>query len=141
MIDELELLLGEGQEEPEEVPALLKGKGAGAFVPRGGGTASEPGEAEALAAPPFGELPRREGRVFLEDLPEAEGREGSARTLYRTLTRVGRAARTRREPTERGRIPLLREERQSAAADPDILRLDRAFQRDARRYDGGFTWQ
>ena len=66
-------------------------------------------------------------------------REDPAGRFYRTLLRSGRAAGYRR-PEERGSVQVVREQAAELPA-PDAARLDRLFQRDARRYDGGFTWQ
>lgn len=68
------------------------------------------------------------------------GKESSAQALYRVLVRNRRAVRYQR-PTGSGKIPFVRETVQTVGGNKDILQLDRAFQRDARRYDGGFTWQ
>ena len=66
-------------------------------------------------------------------------REDPAGRFYRALLRSGRAAGYRR-PEERGSVQVVREQAAELPA-PDAARLDRLFQRDARRYDGGFTWQ
>lgn len=66
-------------------------------------------------------------------------REDAAGRFYRALLQSGRAAGYRR-PEERGSVQVVREQAAELPA-PDAARLDRLFQRDARRYDGGFTWQ
>lgn len=95
-----------------------------------------------------GEMPPEGGsRLFRKGLRDVTTRllrrensgERSAGEVYRMLTRSRQAAGYQR-PGGRERIPLLREET-PVGGESDILRLDRAFQRDARRYDGGFTWR
>ena len=66
-------------------------------------------------------------------------REDAAGRFYRTLTRIERAAGYRRaEGRETVRVVGQGAEPPSL---PDAAGLDRLLQRDARRYDGGFTWQ
>ena len=66
-------------------------------------------------------------------------REDPAGRFYRALLRSGRAAGYRR--AEEGRSVRVVREQAAEAPAPDAAGLDRLFQRDARRYDGGFTWQ
>ena len=65
---------------------------------------------------------------------------GSAEALYLGLIRARQAAGYRR-PAESRRIPLVKETNGVAASGLDAAGMDRVFQRDARRYDGGFKWQ
>lgn len=61
--------------------------------------------------------------------------------LYESMTRTRQAAGYRRE---RGAVWLPLEKAAPLAGGVqgvDATALDRVFQRDARRYDGGFTWQ
>lgn len=66
-------------------------------------------------------------------------REDPAGRFYRALLRSGRAAGYRR--AEEGRSVRVVREQAAEFPAPDAAGLDRLFQRDARRYDGGFTWQ
>ena len=66
-------------------------------------------------------------------------REDAAGRFYRALLRTGRAAGYRRTE-ERGSVRVVREQAAESPA-PDAAELDRLLRRDARRYDGGFTWQ
>ena len=143
MTDELERLLSEEQEAPEQVAEVLNLRAAEYSVARKG---------EGAAAVETGEefpniLSGEDGTAFFSrqagntDGEEELRREDNARTLYRTLTRTGQAVKTAVLSRESSRTPLVRQS--TPAADPgrDALWLDRIFQRDARRYDGGFTWQ
>ena len=82
---------------------------------------------------------RSRRREISADAP-LSGVPGGAEALYLGLIRAHQAAEYRR-PDLAQRIPLSREESGFRAAGPDAADLDRIFQRDARRYDGGFTWQ
>lgn len=66
-------------------------------------------------------------------------REDAAGRFYRALLRTGRAANYRRTE-ERESVRPGREQAAESPA-PDAAGLDRLLRRDARRYDGGFTWQ
>ena len=78
--------------------------------------------------------------VFATDLSWAESLEGrtlGAAELARQIRRTGRVSRLAREGGIPVTVPL--PEASGSTAAPDLLDLDRAVQRDARRYDGGFT--
>lgn len=169
MTDELEALLKEEPEEEEWLVQLLSAGGAG-YVPsrksgveRGTGMKGADGEAstyirerdsqaeedvepigaEAGASPEeavLSALQKDTAAVKGMNVRSAAGNENGAETLYRTLLR-GRWAADYQRPVGNGRIPLAREAVQTVQSSKDILQMDRAFQRDARRYDGGFTWQ
>ena len=74
-------------------------------------------------------------------LNEESFRKENAGRFYETLSRTKRMARTVMRPTEKVRTPLVRQETTETRPGEDARWLDRIFQRDARRYDGGFTWQ
>ena len=142
MTDELERLLSEEQEEPEQVAEVLNLRVTGYSAPQKDGSAPMEVE-EELSATRSGEsetafFSRQAGNT---DGEEERRREDNARTLYRTLTRTGRAVKTAVQSRESRRTPLVRQSAPAADSGRDALWLDRIFQRDARRYDGGFTWQ
>ena len=142
MTDELERLLSEEQEEQEAVAEVLKLRVTEYSVGRKDGTASvEAGEESAADLSGESEEVPFWGQVGRTDVEEELRSEDNARTLYRLLTQTRRAVRTVRQPRESGRAPLVRQSTPVADPGRDALWLDRIFQRDARRYDGGFTWQ
>ena len=65
---------------------------------------------------------------------------GGAEALYLGLIRARQAAGYRR-PAESRRIPLVKGTNGFTASGLDAAGMDQIFQRDARRYDGGFKWQ
>ena len=142
MRDELERLLRMEEEEPEQVAEMLNFRTAAYSVQREGAPVSAeiPEEQAVLLS---GE--ERETSGFLRS--ETEGAEGetyrreNARSLYRMLSQTRRMARTAARPGEKVRTPMVRQETAEAGHGQDARWLDRIFQRDARRYDGGFTWQ
>lgn len=164
MTDELEALLKEEQEEEEGIFRLLSAGSMGYAAYRKNG--SERGLAAEKAdggravdvqaeedAGPVGTvdeilpeeavlsaLRRDAAAVKAISVRTVSGKEGSAQALYRTLMRSRRAVSYQR-PVGSSKTPLVRETVQTVSGNKDVLQLDRAFQRDARRYDGGFTWQ
>lgn len=151
MTDELERLLEEEDEE-SQVPQVFSAGAGGFWRKREMGKApaaavlQESGEKGAVDGPPLrGGLEEGSAvKAAAEAAPllEAGGRsyapEG-ARDLYRTLLETRRAAEYR--PPQRGERVKLVKEPAPEAGRLDAAGLDRLFQRDARRYDGGFTWQ
>lgn len=67
-------------------------------------------------------------------------REAAAERFYRELRSLRQAA-DRRAPQREESVHLVRELGEATAGNLDAAGIDRLFQRDARRYDGGFTWQ
>lgn len=73
-------------------------------------------------------------------LPAGKADHSTATGFYRELARLHRAARYRREESV-APPPLPTPDQREAQGDHfSAARLDRVFQRDARRYDGGFSW-
>lgn len=69
-----------------------------------------------------------------------QARQAPVGALYVDLSRARQAARYRR-PTAGQRISLVKETDGAGPVGWDPAEVDRAFQIDARRYDGGFSWQ
>lgn len=154
MRDELERLLKQREEEEETVPEWLATREmrlAAMAERRRDGEKETEGEKRS-AEEPAAEQWERE-KAFFSEMFLQENREnnrpgdgektgmGRARALYEGLARVRRAARFSQEiPATR---PISLPDGQAAFSQlrQNALQLDRAFQRDARRYDGGFTWQ
>lgn len=100
-------------------------------APAGGAGAGVTGAAQAEGLP---RLRGWEAGGFIA--PEAGARAAGAAVLYRGMRRTAEAARYRgREGTREAAGRGLTVEARRAM---DLEALDRAFQRDARRYDGGF---
>ena len=150
MTDELELLLEEEERKEEDtvfefsaVGSVFSGikKQAGLAEDSGNGTAAErevaDGETvDTVGRTGFGETALLIGAASREHRPEKV-----ARWFYRRLSRAKQAAEYRR-PAASGGVRLVKAEagqRQDAGLTAGSI--DREFQRDARRYDGGFTWQ
>lgn len=141
MIDYLSPLLEEETEldwrEPAWVPAAERETPR---PPETGEPAKAGVEALRYAAAQAGGVNLDGETELAPDLSWAEplGRRTlGAAELAQRIRRTGRVSRLARE----GGVPVtvtLPEASGSAAA-PDLLDLDRAVQRDARRYDGGFT--
>lgn len=169
MTDELELLLEEEEEREErELPDLFpagsrrvpgriweeEGTERAPWYPEGEtewGERSEPtplteGGALAQEAGTEGETPV-EKAMAPGSLEEGGGtflrrgmlRQEAAGRFYRALLQTGHAAGYRRAG-ESGRTQVVSRQASEAPL-PDAADLDRLFRRDARRYDGGFTWQ
>ena len=159
MIDHLEELLEESREDP------LTGSRRAAVLPAGSSPAREPEEEKRPAAasePPeaadgAGSAVREIGAESGRALPEASDRTPETETdpawgdwlprteegteaaglLLRALSRAGRSARLLR--TGSGVVTVTLPETGAGSGGLDVEALDLAVQRDARRYDGGFT--
>lgn len=120
---------GERQGEPDRLWAPLEEKARrGAWLERALGGPGEAGPAETAA-------PRRAPG----GTPEAGGREPAAAALLEGLSRARRAAGYAAGPGGGAATLSVPQERISAGGGLELEALDRAVQRDARRYDGGFA--
>lgn len=142
---EVQAAPGPEEERPETVLRLPQ-QGAARFE-------AWEGFAPQTETEPFARASGTEGGAVAEETassgaPEETGgafwragtlRQEAAGRFYRTLLRNGRAAGYRRAE-ERGSVRVVRQQAAGAPA-TDAAALDRLFRRDARRYDGGFTWQ
>ena len=142
MKDELERLLQVEEEEQEQVADELNLRAAGyAGAWESGVLPEEVQEEKAVRfSGEGGEFSRFDRRSGEEVETETRGEE-NARSFYQLLTRTRRMARTAVRSGEKARTPMVRQERAETRPGQDARWLDRIFQRDARRYDGGFTWQ
>lgn len=140
MIDELERLFPEEEEEPEGEGNWLPGIPRFGMV-RAGRGASEGGEEEKKAPGREKEETLSKRVAWEQETSERSGARG-ARAVYEHLSHLRRAVRTRQgSDTGTQQLPLRREGVRGEDGEWDLSRLDRAVRRDARRYDGGFTWQ
>lgn len=142
---EVQAAPGPEEERPETVLRLPR-RGAARFE-------AWEGFAPQTETEPFNRAPGTEGGAAVEvtaspGSPEKTGsaflragtlRQEAAGRFYRALLRSGRAAGYRR--AERGESIRVVNRQTTGTPAPDAAALDRLFQRDARRYDGGFTWQ
>lgn len=157
MIDYLAALLGEREEAEVDLAGrqvVLRrkeaadaggpgeetgGQAAGDFLAR----EEEDGDAVWLEGDLLGSSPVLDGLAVADGaaavaawLEEVEVRTGGGEALYQALQRSGRAARLAAGGRETVTVTL---PGKTAGAAEDWDGLDRAVQRDARRYDGGFT--
>lgn len=139
MTDELELLLDEEDEEAV-VPPVFSGSTAFLKTQR-----LRKREESGLSVEETGEG-TEEPAAWREELagetaPVLETKTGNGETgaVYTALRRVRQAVEYR--PVRRGEKIRLEKQSGSPSEGLDAAGLDRLFQRDARRYDGGFTWQ
>lgn len=142
MIDELERLLQVKEEEKEQVADELNIRAAGYAGIRE--NRALPAEAQEEERIPFSGISDNLTKNGLESggEPGEELRgEENARGFYRLLAQTKRMVQTAARPAEKTRTPMVRQERAETRTGQDARWLDRIFQRDARRYDGGFTWQ
>lgn len=165
MRDELERLLEEEAESAEAVAESLTGKvfpvpaaweqragtegveeaasavGREALAERAGETTGEPSARpeRERAAVRRGQSVERSA-LFREDGGAAAARQNAGR-VYQTLLKAQRAARSRSDMTAAGLRQPLERTVSPLGQGQEAAGVDRAFQRDARRYDGGFTWQ
>ena len=141
MIDYLSPLLEEEPnldwQEPVWVPAADREEPG---LPETVGSGKAGMEALHYAAAQTG-VENLEGETVLNpDLSWAEpleGRTAGSAVLAQRLRRTGRVSRLARGGGSTVTVTL--PDRSSPAPALDLLALDRAVQRDARRYDGGFT--
>ena len=141
MIDYLSPLLEEEPnldwQEPIRVPAADRGEPG---LPETVGSGKAGMEVLDYAAAQTG-VENLEGETVLNpDLSWAEPLEGrtvSSAVLAQRLRRIGRVSRLARGGGSTVTVTL--SDRSPPAPALDLLALDRAVQRDARRYDGGFT--
>lgn len=124
----------EDEEDPDQADRL------GQFLkeePAGRVPAAEewPGTVRSLASAPWAEALTR-GRVLW--VGEGQRTGAAAAGLVEGLRRAAQAARLAAGGTSAAtaRLP---EAEPTARMNPDLLALDRAVRRDARRYDGGFA--
>ena len=157
MRDELERLLQAEEEETEQVAEVLQFRAtAYSTEPKGrSGTENLLEGQTDFPAKANGDFPEDRIKFFAgaeEKLPgiirerfawlnEESFRRENAGQFYEALSRTKRMARTAVRPTEKVRTPMVRQETDQTRPGQDARWLDRIFQRDARRYDGGFTWQ
>jgi|GEM_PF-1426227 len=97
-------------------------------------------EVESPAAPAASEeemtIPEEGKTAWGDWLPRTDGGTDAAAALLGSLRRAGRSVRAIRGGT--GVMTVTLPEPGGQTAGPDVEELDRAIQRDARRYDGGF---
>lgn len=160
MIDYLERLL----EEDEAAETLVGGRRVAVAIPREqdagkseeeAPAAGEDGGAESLEAALAGvrvleSLEDAPGLGEESEFPEEDGaagagawlwqeqeRSSAAGELLRAFQKTGRSVRAVRGG--QGTVTVTLPETAGRAGEWDVLELDKAVQRDARRYDGGFS--
>ncbi len=138
-------LAGEGRRSAEEAARLVPWRRKAVSEERREDEAESvagASEAEAVREPTEAALePLRVRGTVLTGVELSGSAARAAQGLYQALEK-GRRAAGYRPGSVGGGVRLVRE-RGSASlpAAADAKELDRQFQRDARRYDGGFTWQ
>ena len=141
MKDELEVLLENEEELEAELAHVLAHRTFYYYRKNPSPAGEEPGPEPMSAGEEKRELlPDGREAEWAEDLPERRGQIPDARRLYLGLIRARQAAQYRR-PGAGQRVALEKESGSSRSLELDAAGMDRIFQRDARRYDGGFTWQ
>ena len=150
MRDELEALLENEEELEAELAHVLAHRTFYYYKKKENPVEQTTGQENSVQEPEAEFLPQRERdalgweKLHRERMPSEiagiSAVSGGAEALYLGLIRARQAAGYRR-PDSAQRIPLSKEESAFRAAGTDAADLDRILQRDARRYDGGFTWQ